>query len=239
MRLSVVFGLAFAFAAATFAQEKAWSTRFEVSYVNTSGNTRTQTFSGKVEVKGEKGADRFLASAGFLNARDEGEDKANRLTSEMRYEHVFSGRLFGFIGAGYLRDTFAGYEHRISAGPGLGVDLLKGEVHTVKGLLSSEYVYESFATAEAGSDDFTTAKLGVNYGWMIRKDIAYALAVNSSLSLKDTEKCYLNAETSLNVAVSKTISIGMSYALRYQNLVPAPGIEHADTSFLTSLIVSL
>ena len=221
------------------AQEKKWNTSVEVSYVNTSGNTSTQTFSGKFELKGENEANRFLFNTGFLHSRDDGEDKANRLNSEMRYEHVFSGRLFGFVGTGYLRDTFAGYEHRISAGPGLGVDLLKGEVHTLKGLLSSEYVYELFATKDGGSDDFVTAKLGVSYGWKIKENIVYALAVNSSLSLKDTEKYYINAEISLNVSVSETISIGMRYMLNYQNLVPASGIEHTDTSFLTSLIVSL
>lgn len=238
MKMVFVLGFGFALASSAIAQEQVWTPKAELSYVSTSGNTRTQTFSGKLELKGEMGADRFLLSLGYLNARDDGVDKASRLNADLRYEHVFAGRLFGFLGAGYLRDRFAGFEHRISAGPGLGLDILKEDLHTLKGSISSEYVHESSFPSDAGESEFATASLGVEYGWKIRENVTYSLDIRSMHSLKDSEKYYIEAKTSLSVAMNATISIGISYSVNYQNSPAAPDIERADTSFLTSLIVT-
>ena len=39
------------------------------------------------------------------------------------------------------------------------------------------------------------------------------------------------------MALGGNLSLGLSYAVRYQNELPAPDAERVDTTFLTSLVM--
>ena len=221
------------------AQEKTWERRAEFSYVQTTGNSRSETASFKLDVNGKGEKNRVFMRLLYLLMRDEGQQKANKLSSGIRYERIFTGRLFGFIDTGYLRDRFAGFEHRMSAGSGIGYDVMTGGRHVLKSLVSGMYVYENYAISNHDTDRFATLKLALNYGWNIKENVSFHANGNYSVSLKDREKYYINAESSLSVGINSRLSLGISYLVNYQNLVPAPNIRSTDTSFLTSLIVSL
>jgi putative salt-induced outer membrane protein len=221
------------------AQEKTWERRAELSYVQTTGNSRSETASFKLDVNGKGEKNRAFMRLLYLLMRDEGQQKANKFSSGIRYERVFTGRLFGFIDTGYLRDRFAGFEHRVSAGPGIGYDMMTGEKQVLKSLVSGMYVYEKYAVNDHNSDRFATLKMALNYGWNIKENVSFKTNGNYSVSLKDHEKYYINVESSLSVGINSRFSIGISYLVNYQNLVPAPHIRSTDTSFLTSLIVNL
>ena len=221
------------------AQEKEWETQAELSYVQTSGNSTSQTASAKLDFNGNISKNRYLLRAMFLTARDEGKEKASKLTGLLRYERVFSGRIFGFMEMGYLRDRFAGYEHRLSAGPGIGIDIIHTKKHILKSLLSGMYTFESYTVELLETDHFTTVKTALNYEWNIRENTTLKTGVDYSTSLENQDKYYFNGESSLSVGISSRISIGVSYLVNYQNLVPSPEIKSTDTSFLTSIILSL
>ena len=220
------------------AQEKGWKTRLELSYVKTAGNTKTETFSGRIDVEGKGGGSRYFFRSGYLVSKDGGKENANKLTSEARMERVFGGKLFGFVDLNYLRDELAGYDHRVSVGPGFGYDLLRREKHTLKSLVSCVYLWEVYAVEEMRSDGFVSGKVGVDYEWTIKESVTHKAVVNYVVSLENGQKYYIAGESSLRVGLSGAFSIGLSYLVNYQNLVPGPGIRRTDVSFLTSLIVS-
>ncbi len=221
------------------AQEKIWKSRLEISYVKTSGNTNTETFSGKLDVEGAGWGDRYFLRSAYILAKDSSEENANKLTSEARLERVFTGRLFGFVGMSYSRDRFSGYEYRFSVGPGLGFDIIKREKHSLKGLSSINYFYEKYSVKEKDRDRFASVKNAISYQWMIKENVILKSRVGYYFSLKNREKYFYFGEATLEVGISSRFSVGISYLLNYQNLPPAPEIKNTDVSFLTSLIINL
>ncbi len=222
-----------------FAQDKTRETHLELGYVSTSGNTDTQTLSGKVDIKlrGEK--NRLFVQSTYLRSENDGEEDANRFTAGIRAERVFSGRLFGFIGLDYLIDRFAGYRHRLSVGPGLGFDILKSEIHKLKGLISGNYVVEDYSVEGVESDGYGSVKGSMNYEWVVRTNVLFKTQISSSVSLENSEKYFLFGEAAVEVAISNRLSLGVGYRINYQSIVPGPDIEKTDMSFMTSLIVNL
>ncbi len=108
-----------------FASEGKIATRFELSYAQTSGNTKTENISVNFNVEGQFQKNKCIARGGYLMAKNNQTESANKFNAEIRYERVFTGRVFGFIESSYLRDRFSGYEYRFSTGPGLGFNVIQ------------------------------------------------------------------------------------------------------------------
>jgi len=223
----------------SFAQEKDWETRLELAYVKTGGNTETGTMSSKLDVKSEGWGNRYAFLCSFLRTEDEGKEKANNFASELRVERVVSGRLFVFLGINYFRDRFAGYEYRYSIGPGLGYDISKKEKHVLKGLCSIRYYREKSTVEGDSAQMFAWLKSAINDEWKIRMNVTWKNRLEYNVSMKDSRKYYIDFESALEVAISSKLSIGMSYLVKYQNIIPRPEIETTDTAFMSSLIINL
>ncbi|HIQ31294.1 MAG TPA: DUF481 domain-containing protein [Aquifex aeolicus] len=216
---------------------KPFSVRLELSYVNTSGNVETQTLSekGEVEIKGIK--NRLFMKNSFLYITRDGEESANRLEAEGRWEHLISERFFGFVMAGYLRDRFSGYEYRWNGGPGFGYDFLRGDKHELKVLLSYLYYYNRI---EDGTlDNYPTLRAELRWKWSIYENLRLKKDLSYFVNLSDPQVYFINSETSLEVKIKGAFSLGVGYRLHYQNTPPEPGLERTDTTFSTSLILDL
>jgi putative salt-induced outer membrane protein len=143
--------------------QAAWKMRTELSYVTTSGNTDTQTLSGKLEAKKKGEIYRHTLRGSVLRAEDRGEEKANKWLLEGRSERVLKGELFAFLTASYLQDKFSGYDYRVGAGPGLGYGFIKTKEHELQGLISVLYSRDKFSEADMGSDSYIAGKAGIGY----------------------------------------------------------------------------
>ena len=168
-----------------------------------------------------------------------GKENANRLSFEARLERPVTGRLFISLGSQYIRDRFAGYDYRISAGPGLGYDILRGESHELKASVSGLYYFEQYATSGEEKIDYASIAAALGYQWRIRKNVVLNLKGDYAGALEESDTYFMTQESGVEVAVSETISLGVKFLLRYQNLPPALEIKKTDTSFLTSLILNL
>ena len=227
------------FLSQVFAGEKKIATRFELSYAQTSGNTKTENISGNLNVQGSFQKNKVIARSGYLMAKNNQTESANKFNVEIRYERIFTTRIFGFIESAYLRDRFSGYEYRFSTGPGLGFVIIQKEKHELKALLSGRYDFEKGSVGAAEAESYTSAKLAGEYAGKIKEHVTLKGKVNYLTSVEEMEKYYINAEAALEVAMSDQLSIGLRYLVNYQNQVPAPEIKKTDTAFLTSIIVNL
>jgi len=214
-----------------------WKTRIELSYVTTSGNTDTETLSGKLEAKKEEEINRYFLKGRGLRAEDKGEEIANKWLLDGRWERVLREKLFGFVTASYLKDKFSGYDYRITGGPGLGYDLIKTATHGLKGLISILYSYDKYTEADKRSDSYISRKLAINYVWLIRENLRFKENADYLVSFEDSDRYFINSETALEVKVNGTVSLGLSYAIAYQHKPPSPDIEDTDQILLTSLII--
>jgi putative salt-induced outer membrane protein len=220
------------------AEEKNWKTQLGLSYVNTAGNSQTQTLSTKLGVDGSGLGNRYALTSNYVLAKSDGKENANKWNSELRAERVFTGRLFGFIAVTHLIDKYSGYNYRISVGPGLGIDLIKQEKQTLKGMASAMYYYDNYAVEGLKSDKYPTAKAALDFEKKLTETAQFKAKGDYLVSLEDSERYFITADVSLQVTISSNLAVGLGYQVAYQNLPPGPGIKKTDTTFLSSLVLN-
>ncbi len=208
----------------------------ELSYVNTSGNTDTQTLAGKLQMKKKGIINRYFLNGNVLQAESEGSKTSNRISLKGRWERVFSERLFGLLTAGYFRNKFSGYDFRVFGGPGIGYDLIKTEKHKLQSLISLIFYHYKLKN----SDGHLTGRAGkatAKYEWEIQENLKFKETLDYLNSIKDTDRYFIDSETSIEVKINSALSLGISYIVNYQNQLPSLELEHTDTIFLTTLII--
>jgi putative salt-induced outer membrane protein YdiY len=237
--LILFFSLAIPVIAQDEPDKKPWKFRTELSYARTSGNTSVESFAGKLsgEITGDK--NRHFAEMSLLRNKTGGVLSARKFYGKARIERSFTTVLFGYLEVDFLNDTFSGFDYRASAGAGFGLDILKEAPHTLKILAAIKYNMEDYAVSPDRTDEYGAANTAAKYSWKIRENVTFTCDVDYLVSVKDTQKYFANAALGLQVAISKILSLGISYTVNYQNLPPAEHIKRTDTAFLTSLIVDL
>ena len=233
--LATVFAVAALCGSAWSAEKEGpWKSHAELSYAQTNGNTDTKTFAGKLETSLDLSPNRYYLKAGGLYGEDEGDKTASRWLADGRYERAFTERFFGFLTASYLKDTFSGYDSRISAGPGVGYDIVKTEDHLLKGLLGVLYTWDNLT--DGTTDDYAAGKAAIDYAWQINKVLKFKQYADYLQSLEDSDIYFANSVTALEAKVASAVSLGLSFAVNYQH-EPPNDLKNTDTRFLTSLIV--
>ena len=219
--------------------ESGWKTNLGLSYVATSGNTQTQTLSGKLGSEGEISSVRCVIKGSYLLTKDDKTEKANKLDANVRGEKIIMAGLFGFIEAGYLRDRYSGYTYRASVGPGLGYDIIQCEKQQLKGLASFMFYSDKYSVGTVDKESYGSFKAGFQYKWILQENVQFQWNADYLISLKEQDKYFLNTDTSLDVAINSRLAIGLSYQIRYQNQIPSMEVKKTDTAFMTSLIINL
>ena len=214
-----------------------WKLRAELSFVNTSGNTETQSVAGKLDLKNEGPVNRYFLNGSYLKAEDSGNNTSDKLTTEGRYERILTERSFALFTVGYLSDQFSGYDLRAYAGPGVGMEIIKTPEQKLQGLFSILYNRDEFSTGTESGDDYVTARATGKYEWKIQENITFKETLDYFTSVEDFDVYFLDSVTALEVKVNGRISIGMNYTVNYQNRPPSAELKRTDTTLLTTLII--
>ncbi len=210
-----------------------WSGRSGLSFVRTGGNTSTQTIGAGGELAWRPDPWRTRLRISFVRATTGGTENARSFTAELRQSHDFTPRLGAFAHTAYLRDTFAGIEHRVGADGGLAWTAVTAAPHELKvdagigythenrlaqpdrsfatGTLTLVYKLKLTPTSELQNDGSFTANLQQGRDWRFSNTAAVVVGLNGSLSVK------------------------LSYALNYLN-EPVPGFKRADTVTSAALV---
>lgn len=215
-------------------REMGWKGRAEVSYARTSGNTDTQTLGAKLKTSYDATPNRYFGKASVLFADENGQRTSSQWFAEGRYERDLTERLFAFFTASYLKDTFAGYDSRINAGPGLGYQIVRTDRHELKGFLSVLYSRDN--RTDGTDDTYASGKAAAEYAWQITDGLTFTQSADYQVDLGDSSVYFVNSETGLQVAVNSRVSLGLTYQVAYQG-DPPPDTDRTDTTFLTSLVV--
>ena len=96
-----------------------WQIESELSVVDTSGNSDTQTIGTSADVKHERAGWNSTARAAFVRTSAGGIEEARSLLLEGRPGRRLTPRLTLFGRAGFRRDRFAGIDRRVAVGTGL------------------------------------------------------------------------------------------------------------------------
>lgn len=222
--------------AASAAETKPWKNAVELSFVNTNGNSKTQTTSAKnafsyefsKETKGE-------VEAGGLGARSEGRVTAEQYFAEEKVSHKVSDRNYIFERYRWDRNIFAGVLHRHDLSLGVGRELWKTPKDLLIGELAPGYLNEERLNDRRKS--FASARAYAKYTRELSATAKFSQDAEYILSLKDARDARLNTETALTAALSTFLSVKNSFVWRHDGRPPS-GKRKDDTILSVALIAS-
>ena len=205
----------------------------ELSYVQTSGNSNTSTFSTKVEASTAlSDKSNFRAKGNILYSENDNDSSANKYDIELDYNYMLSEKIYSYFGVNYLKDQFSDYDYRLNAGPGLGYKLLDDKEQTVDLQGGLDYALDQYS--DGIKDEYVASRAEVNYRYKINENLKFKQMFNYLVSLEDNNKYFMASDTSLGVKMTDNLSLGVSYRIDYVNQTSK---EHADRKLLTSLII--
>jgi putative salt-induced outer membrane protein len=210
-------------------------THTELSYMNSSGNSETDTLSIKSEFnKIIDEQSKFSGKLTGLYVTDSGEEIANRYYIEGQYNRKISLNFFTYLKANYSNDKFSGYNYRSNIGPGLGYSFpISNADHSLDFSLGA--LYSTDDIEEGDVENHASGDIALKYAWKILENLKFKQDLSYQTKLDDSENYFADSVTAFEYKLSNMISLGTSYTIHYQNNSPAK--TNRDNVFLTSLIV--
>ena len=216
-----------------------WTGSAEFSYLSTSGNSRTSSLGGGVELFYKPAPWTFSLNASYLRASSRDATTGETvLTAEQ-----FKGGLKGtrdltatvdvFAGGSYPRNTFAGLDSLIGIGGGAGFKLVKGPVHFLRPEVGVGYTWEN-QTIDLDRN-YANAHLGVGYKWVFSKTAQFTNDFGFLLDLADTNNWIISDTAAVTATLTRVFALKASWTILYRK-EPVPGFKKTDTSTAVSLV---
>ncbi len=229
--VSKIFCILTIFSTASFALDV--DKHLELSYVQTSGNTNTTTFSSKLEgTAGLSDTQSVRAKGSILYNENDNSTSANKYNLELDYNHMINKKLYANMGINYLKDELSDYDYRLNIGPGLGYKILEDEIQTIDIQGGLDYAYDKYN--DGLKDNYLAGRGELNYKYRFSENVEFKQMISYLSSFEDGKKYFAVSDSAIGVKMTHNLSLGVSYNMDYTNKTEK---EKLDTKFLTSLIV--
>mgnify|MGYP003500134269 CR=1 FL=1 len=205
----------------------------ELSYVQTNGNTNTTTFSSKLQgIAALSDTESIKAKGSILYSESDENTSANKYNVELDYNHMINKKLYSYMGINYIKDQLSDYDYRLNIGPGLGYKFLEDEIQTIDIQGGLDYAYDKYNNGL--KDNYLAGRTELNYKYKFSENLDFKQMISYLASFEDANKYFVVSDSSLEVNMTKNLSLGVSYNMDYTNQTEK---EKLDKKFLTSLIV--
>ena len=216
-----------------------WTGSAEFSYLSTTGNSKSSSLGGALELFYKPAPWTFSLNAAYLRASSRDEDTGeNVLTAEQ-----FKGALKGMrdltaaidvYGRGsYLRNTFAGLDSLIGVDGGMGFKLFNGPAQFLRAEAGFGYTWENQTTEL--DRNYANARFGLGYKWAFSKTAQFTNDFGFLLDLADTNNWIINDTAAVTATLTSVFAIKASWTILYRK-EPVPGFKKTDTATAVSLV---
>ncbi len=210
-----------------------WAGNTEISAVATSGNSETRTFGLGGEVTYKPGDWTWLGRAAYVEASADKELRARSFNSLVETSRNLTVRLDVYGRGGYLRDLFAGIEHRLSTEGGLAYQVVGTDAHALRLLVGAGVTRETRLVGENLS--IGTANTTGRYEWTLSETSALTEEALFVADLNTGSNWRFANEIAVIGALNTLLSVKISHKLSYLN-EPVPGFRKTDTIFAAALV---
>ena len=234
-------------------------THTELGYIQTQGNTETETFNLDANAKKGWGKHIFSLSLDVQYATEKKIETKNKSVTELQYNYDLTPKIaFGYL-FGFKKDRFSGYDYQLYTGPTAKYSALKSKTQNLSFELGALYAqdniedihYDATNTAIAYPNpnnlQTVTTKYGKieNYGsyrlkgvynQQLLDNLKFAQELSYRASVKNDRNYFVTSKTALTSKLSDIFSAGISYKVDYMNL-PASDKEYSDRTFTANLII--
>jgi len=205
-------------------------TTVRLGYINTTGNSETDTFSLYANAK--KAWDKhnlsFMLDGQYGKA--DGKENTNKVFAELNYGYSFIESLSITAVAGYKNDKFSSYNYQAYVGPGLKWLTYK----SVKQELSLEgnifYAQDELQIQSPDFDEnYGAYRAKLLYNINLLDNLKFEQEASYKSSFNDSENYFLFSRSALSSKISDIFSAGISYKIDYTNLVAASKKQSDNT----------
>ena len=210
-----------------------WSGSAGLSYLQTSGNTDTESLGLTLNWARQPTPWGIEISALANRADSEGERTAERYFAGVRGKRALGERFELFAGLSWEQNEFAGFDARTIVEAGGLWKALLGPTHELAFDLGLTWTRED--PVDGASDDSLGAVAGLLYVWKISDGASFRerLAFYPNFDVSDDWRMF--SETSLDASIAASWALRVSYRYERDNL-PPPGFEKTDGSTAVSLV---
>ncbi len=217
------------------AAPKKWKDAAELSYVQTTGNSKTSTISFKNLYNRDWRKAALELNAGGLGSKNRGIETAEQYNASEKISLKMPGKNYAFQKTAWEKNRFAGISNRYDMGFGVGRHFLETADDQLSAEAGGGYVFED--RSGAVNRAFGAYR---GYGKYIRtlsptanasQDLEYMGNFNYPAGYR------MNAETALVTSISTHFSLKASYQWKYSNS-PGAAFNKTDTMTAMALIVN-
>lgn len=222
--------------------KKTWQNESEAAVVSSSGNTKSETYSGKHKTIYTIETSTLTAQGSYLQGKSSQKNATSGLTTTiesknwtagLRYDFNFMENVGAFLGQSAESDENSGYTQRDNTDIGAKYLPFKDDQKS----LQSELGYRYTKTNGAGTVTYVNyLRLYLEFNYLWSKDITFKIWAEHLPNLKDSDKYLTNGEVSASVVLSTLLSLKTSYNVKYHNYQTSVDDQRLDSTFLTSLV---
>lgn len=214
-----------------------WSATLEAGGIYSEGNTEQLVARGKIELRRKSSIDllKFYASGEYaeqFKRRSAAEAKAG-----MRYEYLFTDRLYGFVAQEVEYDEFENLELRYSFSLGPGYYWIKEDDHELKTFVGAGYLHETFI--DGFTRDDAQLEVGLDYFIDIAEWLKFTHMARYYPTFDSVRDYRLVFDTAfqLPLALDKwSLKFG---ALYEYDPIPRPGFQSFDQTYYANLALDI
>lgn len=251
----------FALGALSFGADNAYQlvTHTELGYIQTQGNTQTETFSLDANAKKGWGKHIFSIALDAQYATEKRVETKNKFITELQYNYEITPKLaFGYMFS-FKKDRFSGYDYQIYTGPTVRYTAIKNKTQNLSLELGALYAQDNIedihydasgaaiaypnpnnlqtvTTTYGKIDNYALYRLKGVYNRQLLENLKFAQELSYRASTKDERNYFVTSKTALTSKLSDIFSAGITYKIDYMNL-PASDKEYSDRTFIANLII--
>jgi putative salt-induced outer membrane protein len=242
----MVITLAISASAAARAQDS-WSTRSELGFVASRGNTSAETGNAKIQVIREVKRWKYTLETTGLYGKSQGIATAQHVDGRLQVEKSFGKdqRWFWFGSGRYEDDRFSGFDYQSTLTTGLGRKFI--DTDTTKLTVQVGGGYRALRPEVIVRDDTTGLIVARILGerdkdFVVNGSLTFSYAFNPQTRVLEsllTESGEANTLTrndlALEVKMIKSLALSLGVSVRH-NSVPQAGLKRTDTLTTVNLV---
>ncbi len=212
-------------------KESPWTTSAELGYVETSGNTNTQTAVFKFDTEYEIEKWKHQGHLATLNSEADNVKTADATLLSLQSDYKFTPRDY-FLGVFVFEDNkFSGFDYNAKLSLGYGRKILMLDRHKLDGEIGPGY--RNFKVDNApSSEDEALLRLAAKYKWLISDNSEFKQDFVADFGEDQDE---WRSTTALKSNINKTLAMKLTYMVRYYKLVPV-GNNNYDRETAVTLV---
>lgn len=205
----------------------------EAGAIIVSGTADSESYAAKTKLAYHPGDNLYQISGHYLRATANGVESARNWDATFRYERELGNDYSSYLSYKSESDVYAGFVQRDSPEIGAKYLLIKHDDLTWSAELGARYSTTLFVDFTKTYDTFGRLYSEINRTLSQTVIFKFWLEYLPNFT---SPKAYLgNTELSLNVMLSKILSLKIGYLLQYQNQ-PVAGAQHTEKTTTMNLV---